>query len=64
MNTINRITYTGSQRPIKGATSAKQAAVELTRIDPLTNAERFGRYCQKLNAGWVVGKARVAGGVA
>jgi hypothetical protein len=58
MTTIQRITYTGSRRPVRGATSTKNAAIELTSIHPSTNDERFTQYQQKLNAGWVVGKAR------
>jgi len=58
MTTTHRTIHTGSQRSVRGATSIKNAAIELASIHPSTNDDRFNQYQQKLNAGWVVGKAR------
>ena len=58
MTTIQRITFKGSQRPIKGATAAPLRSVELVGIEPLTNAQRLENFKQRLECGWIVGKAR------
>ena len=49
---------TDSQRPVRGATAAPLRSVELTGIDPLTNAQRLENFKQRLECGWIVGKAR------
>jgi len=49
MTTIQRITFTGSQKPIKGATAAPLRSVELAGIEPKNNDQRLAEYERKLN---------------
>jgi hypothetical protein len=44
MTTTQRITFTGSQRPVKGATATPIQSVTLTGIDAKSNAQRLAEY--------------------
>jgi len=60
MTTIQRITYTGSNHPIRGAVSARKLAIVLAGIDAPSNAERLEQYAAKVGSGVIMGKARTA----